>query len=195
MKRAELIYLAYLALILIFCASLFIPPALSFSDEETGRKLYSLFSPLCHQKLSRSLCIFHDELGYYIDDCTLQNGTFVPNDQNLISAERNSSIGYKFPVCSRDIGIYFAMLLGAVAYPLIRRIDDENIPPPIYLIIALIPIALDGGVQFLSDLGALPLVYESTNITRLITGGISGFVASLYVIPILVNLFSEARMG
>jgi len=193
MKRAELIYLAYLAFLLIFCASLFIPPLLSFSDEENGRKAYALFSPLCHQKLSRSICIFHDQLGYYIDDCTPQNGSFVPNDQRLISSERNGSIGYKFPVCSRDVGIYFAMLLGAAAYPLIRRIEDEKIPPPIYLIIALIPIALDGGIQFLSDLGILPFVYESTNIVRLITGGISGFVASIYVIPILVNLFSEYR--
>ena len=191
MKRPEMIYALCLAAIFIFCASLFIPPFISFSDEEAGAKLYGLFSPLCHQKISRSSCVFRDSLGYYIDDCTPQDGMFVPNDAGQISAMRNGDLGYKFPVCTRDLGIYFALLLGMAAYPLVRRIEDENVPPAIYLVIALIPIGLDGGVQFASDLGILPFVYESSNLTRLVTGAIGGFAAAFYLIPLLMNLFKR----
>lgn len=191
MKKEEKIFIAYLAVMAIFSASIIAVPFVAFSDEETGEKVYSLFSPLCHQKLSRSYCIFHDELGYYAGDCTPQNGTFVPGDQRLISSEQDGYTGYKLPVCSRDVGLYFAMLFGAVAYPFIRRIEDRNLPPPVYLVMAIVPIALDGGIQFISDFGILPFVYESTNIIRFLSGAIAGFIMSLYIIPLLMNLLGK----
>ena len=193
MKKEELIFFAYLAVILIFCISMLSVPFIAFSDEETGQNLYQLFSPLCHQKLSRSFCVFHDGLGYYTGDCTSQHGIYIPNDRESISSEQNGNIGYKFPVCSRDVGLYLAMLFGAVAYPFIRRIGERKIPPAIYLIIAIMPLALDGSIQFISDLGFLPFVYESTNAIRFVTGAIAGFAASIYLIPLLVNLFTEPK--
>ena len=45
-------------------------------------------------------------------------------------------------------------------------------------------------VQLVSELGALPFVYESTNMMRIITGLIAGITAALYVIPILVNMLT-----
>ncbi len=189
MKRDEIIYVLFLAVMLILSASVVAVPFAAFSDEETGQKLYDVFSPLCHQKISRSHCVFHDELGYFIADCTPQEGEYIPDDMESISAEQDGITGYKFPVCSRDVGLYLAMLLGAVAYPFVRKMNDTDIPPAIYLIIAIIPLGLDGGVQFISDLGLLPFVYESTNTIRLITGAIAGFAASFYIIPLLMNLF------
>jgi uncharacterized membrane protein len=46
-------------------------------------------------------------------------------------------------------------------------------------------------VQLLADLGIsiLGFPYESTNFLRLLTGGVAGFVASFYVIPILNRMF------
>jgi len=191
MKRENLIYVLVIAAMLMLCTSIVAVPFISFSDEETGRGLYAAFSPLCHQKLSRSHCVFHDDLGYFIADCTPQKGEFVVDDRNVISVEADGIKGYKFPVCSRDVGLYFGLLLGAVAYPFVRKIGDRQIPPAIYLIAALVPIALDGGVQFVSDLGLLPFIYESTNLTRIITGFISGSVSSFYIIPLLQNLFGK----
>jgi len=40
-----------------------------------------------------------------------------------------------------------------------------------------------------SEFGFLPFVYESTNAMRLFTGFLAGFAASLYAIPILMNMF------
>jgi uncharacterized membrane protein len=193
MNKEEKIYVAYLALTFLFSLSLFIVPLVSFSDEESGAKLYGVFSPLCHQKISRSFCIFQDELGYYISDCTPQTGEFISDDSELIRAEQNGNTGYKFPVCSRDIGLYLFLFFGAVVYPLIRRIEDRNIPPAIYLIIAILPLAIDGTVQFVTDLGLLPFVYESTNMIRFLTGALAGFVTSFYMVPLLINLFSESK--
>lgn len=191
MKRESLIYIIVVAALFLFCTSIVTVPFISFSDEETGRGLYAAFSPLCHQKVSRSHCVFHDDLGYFIADCTPQKGEFVVDDRNVISVEIDGAIGYKFPVCSRDVGLYFGLFLGAVAYPFVRKIGDKQIPPAIYLLVALIPIALDGGIQFVSDLGLLPFIYESTNLTRIFTGFIAGFAASFYIIPLLQNLFGK----
>jgi uncharacterized membrane protein len=191
MKRGNLIYFAFIAFMFLLCASIVAVPLIAFSDENTARGAYAAFSPLCHQKISRSHCVFHDELGYYIADCTLQNGQFAAGDRDVISVEQNCAVGYKFPVCSRDVGLYFGLLLGAAAYPFARKIEDRNIPPAVYLIIALVPIALDGGVQFISDLGLLPFIYESTNLTRIVTGFISGFAAAFYLIPLFMNLFGK----
>ena len=191
MNRGETIYVVYLAVTFLLALSLFAVPFIAFSDEETASGLYKLFSPLCHQKLSRSHCIFHDELGYYIGDCTPQEGEFISDDRELISAEQDGNIGYKFPVCSRDVGLYLFFFFGALIYPLVRKIDDRKLPPAIYLIIAIVPLALDGSVQFVTDLGILPFIYESTNTIRFFTGALAGFAASFYIIPLLMNLFSK----
>ncbi len=193
MKKEEKIYFAYVALLVVFTASIVAVPFIAFSDEESAEKIYPLFSPLCHQKLSRSHCIFHDELGYYIGDCTPQNGTFVSNDGGIISAEQDGNKGYKFPVCSRDVGLYFMMLFGAVAYPFIKRIGDRDLPPAVYLIIAVVPLALDGSIQFFSDFGLLSFVYESTNLIRFLTGALAGFAVSVYLIPLLMNILAEPK--
>ena len=55
----------------------------------------------------------------------------------------------------------------------------------------MIPIGIDGGLQFISDLGVVPLAYESTNMLRLLTGAIAGIVASFYAIPLIMNFVKD----
>jgi len=191
MNRSHIIYLSYLLFFVIFVGSIFVIPLLAFDHDMTY--FYDVLSNTCHQKLSRSLCIFSDTTSYWIGDCTAQTGDYVPGgtDRHIISVEGSGFIGYKMPVCARDVGIYVAMLLGALAYPLMRDINDRRVYHAIYLIIAIIPIGFDGGLQLGSDIGILPFAYESTNLIRLITGGIAGFASSIYAIPVLVNMFSN----
>ncbi len=191
MSRAGLAYTGYMLFFIVFVGLILITPLLAFEhDVDT---LYSVFSTTCHQKMSRSLCLFSGSEGYWIADCTTQTGEFVTErvDRTLIRVESRDGIGYKMPVCARDIGLYAAMLLGGIAYPLARRIEDRELYPAIFLVIALIPIGLDGGVQLVSEIGLLPFVYESTNTIRLFTGAIAGFAASFYAIPLLVNMASK----
>jgi uncharacterized membrane protein len=189
MNRAYLIYSAYMLFSLLLVGLVLAVPFLAFNNDMTAA--YEAFGYTCHQKLSRSICLFTDGSGYWIGDCTQQNGSFVSSyaDRAALGVDTGSAVGYKMPVCARDFGIYGAMLLAGFLYPFMRRLDERGMWPALYLILALVPIALDGGVQLLSDIGWLPFAYESTNFLRLLTGAIAGGAASFYAIPLLVNLF------
>jgi len=75
----------------------------------------------------------------------------------------------QLPMCARDVGIFLGLSIGAfiVAY---RRVSIN----PFLLILGLIPVGLDGGIQFLTS-------YESTNAIRLTTGAIAGVTVSLLI--------------
>lgn len=191
MDRPKVIYGIYILLLVIFMGLVALTPYLAFSDIGAAKSLYSGFAPTCHQKISRSLCLFEGN-GTWIGDCTPQNGVYVADSRETISETVSGALGYKFPVCSRDIGIYLFMLLGAIAYPFVFKLDSKEILPPILLILAIVPLAIDGTLQLVSDLGISigPIhAYESTNLLRLVTGGLAGFAVSFYLIPILNRMF------
>jgi len=58
--------------------------------------------------------------------------------------------GEQVALCYRDVAIYTAMLLGGLAFGVVRR-RLKPIPPGWYLLLIL-PMALDGGTQLLSEL-------------------------------------------
>ena len=75
--------------------------------------------------------------------------------------ERSFFLGdYQFPVCARCTGIGAGHLLGAVVS---LRIDL-----PYKVLLAALPLAADGTVQYLTD-------YESNNKRRFLTGVLYGF--------------------
>ncbi|MFH0884169.1 MAG: DUF2085 domain-containing protein [Candidatus Micrarchaeota archaeon] len=196
MDKAKIAYAGYMFFFLLFVGSMIIVPFLAFRDDMGFA--YDAFVPTCHQKLSRSLCIFNGNESYWIADCTTQNEGYVSdlNDRRGIRVESGGVVGYKMPVCSRDFGIYFAMLLAGAIYPFVRRLELRSMYPAAYLILAMVPIAIDGGLQLLTEIdkplfgsNIMPFEYESTNLMRLLTGVIAGFAASFYAIPILVNIF------
>jgi uncharacterized membrane protein len=193
MPREHAIYLIYLLLLAVLMGLIIATPLLSFTGDMSG--YYKAFSVTCHQKISRSTCLFSDGRAYWLSDCTPQSGTYITdeNDREQVKVESDGTVGYKLPVCARDVGIYGAMLFGALAYPLVRKLEERRVYPAIYLVLAIVPLALDGSVQLASDMGLLPFAYESTNAIRLLTGAIAGFAASFYAIPILINMFSEER--
>jgi len=195
MEREKTIYLIFLVFLMLLVGSIALVPLLA-SEQDMGWA-YAVFGPTCHQKMSRSQCLFKSQQAFWVADCTDQSGLFVTGsaDREALVVERDGAVGYKFPVCARDVGIYGAMLLGAIAYPFMFGIPNRKVYPVIYLVIALIPIGIDGSLQLVSELGLLPFIYESTNLIRLLTGAIAGFVAALYSIPILVNMFSSPEDG
>ena len=192
MESVQAAYIGYLVFFLILSGSVLAVPLLAF-DNDMGAA-YAAFSVTCHQKLSRSLCVFSDGEGHWIADCTPQDGKFItsPSDRTETRVSYDGIVGMKMPVCSRDIGLYAAMLLGGLIYPLARRLEDD-VPPAVFLIIALVPIGIDGGVQVVSEIGILPIVYESTNAIRLATGAIAGLAAAFYAVPILTTLVSKEK--
>jgi uncharacterized membrane protein len=99
--------------------------------------------------------------------------------------------GAQMPVCARDVGIYAGMLLGALAFPFLFRMDGEKLLPLWVFIGAMVPIGIDGGVQLVSGYFPLPIIgaYESNNMLRLATGLLMGVVMSLYAIPLLNSVW------
>ncbi|MEW6328864.1 MAG: DUF2085 domain-containing protein [Candidatus Micrarchaeota archaeon] len=107
--------------------------------------------------------------------------------------------GYKMAVCARCAGIYFAMLVGLFVYPIFKRVDDAETPNFWYLLLAVVPIGIDGGTQILADYApllagwgiALPgfLLRHSTNEIRVITGALVGLVMPFYILPMLNEMY------
>ncbi len=195
MERERLAYAGYIVFFVILVGAVFAVPMLAFTSDMDAA--YKAFSYTCHQKLSRSLCLFGGASGYWIADCTPQEGEFIPgaSDRTAVKVVADSVTGYKMPVCSRDVGLYVAMLLGGLVYPFVRRLDDGAMYPAVFLVLAIVPLGIDGSLQLVSELGLLPFIYESTNLIRLATGAIAGFAAAFYAIPVLANLVSPAGAG
>ena len=181
-------YFIFTLILTLALVLMFYTPYLAFLQDPIAPALYNYgFSWACHQKISRSICLFkNNEGGYSFADCIKQTGVYVPNDNKQLSIlDERGFLGYKLPVCARDVGIYTALLLGMLIYPFVRKINDKGVPPGIFLLLALIPMGLDGGIQLLSELGlSLFGNYESTNAIRLVTGAIAGFILPFYIMPL-----------
>ncbi|HEX54725.1 MAG: DUF2085 domain-containing protein [Candidatus Altiarchaeales archaeon] len=96
--------------------------------------------------------------------------------------------GHKLAVCARCTGMYSGFVIAAILFPLFRGIDCEEIPNPWFLIISLIPMALDGGIQLITD-------YESNNMLRFITGLIFGYTSIFYLLPIYNQIIYGIRIN
>ena len=92
--------------------------------------------------------------------------------------------GHKMGVCARCFGIYTGVLFGMLIYPLIRRLNNFKTPNRWYLILALIPMGIDGTTQLLG-------LRESFNELRFITGFIGGFVALFYILPVFLSILKD----
>jgi uncharacterized membrane protein len=172
------IFAAFMLLIVIWNALWLGAPFLAMGGNTSiSNILYPSFKPFCHQLPQRSLCAIQApngalSLGDCISASTSQISRFVFADER--------GTGYQFAVCARDFAIYLMMMVGGIAYFLTHRknIDQDTTPPMWILVIALIPIALDGGTQYIG-------LRESTNFLRLVTGAITGFIVPFYAIPLL----------
>jgi len=91
---------------------------------------------------------------------------------------------HKMGVCARCFGIYTGGLLGMLIYPFVKGLDNFKIPNKWYLILALIPMGIDGTTQLLG-------LRESFNELRFVTGFMGGFVALFYILPVMLKGLRE----
>lgn len=75
--------------------------------------------------------------------------------------------GNQMPFCARDVGLFLGLVLG-FGFAMFVRWKIH----PVLVLVGLVPIAIDGGLQFVSS-------YESTNPLRLATGTLAGLVLAL----------------
>lgn len=69
--------------------------------------------------------------------------------------------GQRFPVCARCTGELLGIVLALLTFAVWH-------PPLAALLVMMLPLILDGGIQMLTS-------YESGNIRRLLTGGLFGY--------------------
>ena len=92
---------------------------------------------------------------------------------HTISSRSYTYAGNQMPFCARDLGIFAGLALGFTVA--LRRRPELSLP---LVLLALVPIGLDGTIQLLTD-------YESTNPRRLITGLLAGGVTGWALMIIL----------
>jgi uncharacterized membrane protein len=153
----------YLAIMVIFVFLIILTPILQMQNSDSWKLLFSFFSFFCHQKFERSLCLNQN---YQLGNCDIAS--------NFI---------YQFPVCSRDISFYLAMLIGGFLVLFLKKKDEIKIPDIIWLILFIAPMAVDGLTQLFG-------LRESTNEIRIVTGSIAGIIIPFYMIPIINRLIS-----
>lgn len=185
MGGSRLPYILFFLALFLFNLSIFLTPYLASQGYPEAEGLYAAFGPTCHQLASRSLCLFVSKAdgGYSIGDC-LKSDELLLTRENVFDYPGRT--GYKLPVCSRDVAIYLAMLLGLIILPFIRKIETEAWPNKWLLVAAAVPTAIDGTTQLFG-------LRESSNFLRLITGAIIGIVLPFYILPILNSLYSFIR--
>ena len=185
MKGSKFPYAAFFILMVLFNGIILITPYLASQGSSLASGLYEAFSFTCHQMINRSLCLFvpPSDGSFSIGDCTPQIGVYDPSKDTV--AQYSGETGYKFPVCSRCMAIYLAMLLGLIILPFLTSIESEDWPNKWILVAACVPIGIDGFTQLFG-------LRESTNFLRIVTGVIIGVVLPFYILPILNTLYSVA---
>jgi uncharacterized membrane protein len=116
----------------------------------------------------------HDQLAAYI------YGPFATLCHQL--PERSFFVdGHKLAVCARCTGLYAGFTLATLLYPLARPLRLTSTPPPRWLFLAAVPMAVDVGLTLLG-------IWENTHTSRLLTGLLLGGVAVFYVMPGVADL-------
>jgi uncharacterized membrane protein len=182
--------------------------------------IYRVYSPMCHQLASRSFFLFGEQIAYpraIAGSDLTPIEAFMPGIPEfadasadpaewstfLLPARRfigNAQMGYKMALCQRDMGIYLSILAGGVIYSLLRRRGPVRAMPFwLFLLVGVLPIALDGFSQLFSQLftgmgldGLAQLVplRESTPLLRTLTGAIFGLSIAWLVFPRLDEQFT-----
>lgn len=172
---------AVLALILGLA---FLAPWLMLHDHTgAGQLLYLAFRPLCHQLPERSFFLGGPRPWYSLENLSENLG--LPPDSVLPRYVGNLELGYKVAFCERDTAIYAGWLLGGLVFGLLRR-RLKPLPWQVLVLFAILPMALDGGIQLLG-------VLESDWFRRSLTGLLFGIGTIWFTFPFLESGMNDAH--
>ncbi len=194
------------------------PVAMNAGMTGAGEAIYRLYGPVCHQFAFRSWFLFGDQTVYpreragvesvgAFEDYASQEPYFANVDvatldgyltvaaKNFLGSER---MGWKVALCQRDVAIYAAIAVFGVMYGVLRRagVRVPYLSFWAYLLLAIVPIGLDGFSQLFSSL--VPSFYpirESTPFLRVLTGSLFGLGNAWLAFPYIEESMEESRTG
>jgi uncharacterized membrane protein len=189
-------------LVLIYVGLPFLAPVLmSAGYTRPAATIYRFYGLVCHQLAFRSWFIYGDQAAYPREAAELSGlipfgvATGIGEDDELAARAYvgEPGIGYKVGLCERDVAIYGGILLFGLIFSLTgRRI--KPLPWYFWLLFGILPIAIDGFSQLLSQppLGFFPY-RESTPLLRSITGFLFGFTTAWFGFPIVEESMVDVR--
>jgi uncharacterized membrane protein len=127
--------------------------------------------------------LWHNEAGF-AGSVSEYSYSFFSRSCHQIDERSLHLAGNKLGVCSRCTSIYFAFLLGVIIYPFIRKLNNIDLPPLIWLGIGAGLVAIDAGLDLFD-------IIKNTYITREISGAALGLVLPFYIIPGIIRIFYE----
>ena len=175
---------AFSLVVLVYAGLPFVAPTLmKVGATGPARVIYTLYSPFCHQFAFRSFFLYGPQAAYPRElagtDLVSYGEATGLDEGDVIAARRfvgDETVGYKTALCERDIGIYVGILIAGLVYGVIRnRRSVKPLPLKYWFLLGIVPIALDGGTQLISQLGVFPFpARESTPLLRTATGLLFG---------------------
>jgi uncharacterized membrane protein len=176
------------------------PTLMKLGAYQPARWIYAVYAPMCHQLAFRSFFLFGEQPVYPRAAADTQWMTFGQatgqSEDDFLNARRftgDPRLGYKVALCERDVAIYGGILLAGLLFGLVRK----RLPPApiaLWILLGIVPIALDGGSQLLSNLPFLPLtVRESTPFLRVLTGSMFGIMNVWLAYPYVEETMHETR--
>lgn len=174
------------------------PVLMKFGATTPASWIYKAYSPLCHQLAFRSWFLFGEQPAYP----RLAAGTSLTSygqatglDENDLGAARDfvgdAQLGYKVALCQRDVAIYGGMLLGGLLFVFLRR-RLKPLPIWLWILVGVLPIAIDGGTQLLSVFPLFSVFSrESTPFLRSLTGGLFGLMNISMAFPQVQDSMDE----
>ncbi len=203
-------YLLVFNLILAFYVGLpFLAPVFKHIGADLpARVIYRMYSPLCHELAFRSWFLFGEQAYYPLSLAHIRgvttfeeaSGILAPRALLYVQArqfEGNARMGYKVALCQRDVAIWGALLLFGLVFAVTGR-RFRSLPIAIWILLGILPVALDGGTQLLSQLplsslaNLLPM-RESTPFLRTLTGALFGFLTGWFGFPLIEESIAETR--
>lgn len=175
------------------------PVLMKLGATGAGLLIHQFYAPQCHQLAQRSWYLFGPQGAYRLDELValvgVENLPSYPWPSGFVGHE---TVGYKVALCQRDTAIYGAILVGGLLFGLLRR-RVRPLPWWGYVGMGLIPVALDGGSQWISYLlaylfprwGITPR--ESTPLLRVVTGALFGIATVWLALPYVEQSFAGVR--
>jgi uncharacterized membrane protein len=177
------------------------PVLMSAGYTRPATTIYRFYGLVCHQLAFRSWFIFGDQAAYPREAAGVENlipygvATGLSENEELAARQfvGNPEVGYKVALCERDVAIYGGILLFGLIFSLSgRRI--KHLPWYLWLLVGILPIALDGFSQLLSQPPLNMFPYrESTPLLRTITGFLFGFTTAWFGYPIVEESMADVR--